>query len=117
VNKGPTQEQLIAAQKNLTGGFVLRFDSNKKLLNYIATIAFYQLPLDYLESFPGKVSQVTVDEIKSAFQRRINTDLSCWTIVTWLAETNSVFCFNCLHTRASLSTNTTDFASRDAASM
>jgi zinc protease len=75
INKGATQEQLIAAQKNLTGGFVLRFDSNKKLLNYIATIAFYQLPLDYLESFPGKVSQVTVDEIKSAFQRRINTDL------------------------------------------
>ena len=75
VKKGPTQEQLIVAQKNLTGGFVLRFDNNKKLLNYVATIAFYQLPLDYLQSFPGKVSLVTVAEIKAAFQRRINTDL------------------------------------------
>ncbi len=75
INKGPTQAQLMAAQKNLTGGFVLRIDNNKKLLNYIAMIAFYQLPLDYLDSFPGKVSRVTVDEIKAAFQRRVKTDL------------------------------------------
>ena len=75
IHLGPTHEQLIAAQKNLTGGFVLRFDSNKKLLDYVAMIAFYQLPLDYLDSFPDKVSQVTVDEIKSVFQRRVNTDL------------------------------------------
>lgn len=75
ISKGPTQEQLTAAQKNLTGGFVLRFDNNKKLLNYVATIAFYQLPLDYLDSFPGKVLQVTVADIKSAFQRRVQTDL------------------------------------------
>ncbi|OQK17934.1 zinc protease [Methyloprofundus sedimenti] len=75
IHLGPTQEQLIAAQKNLTGGFVLRFDSNKKLLDYVAMIAFYQLPLDYLDSFQDKVSQVTVDDIKAAFQRRVNTDL------------------------------------------
>ncbi|GFO71345.1 zinc protease [Bathymodiolus japonicus methanotrophic gill symbiont] len=75
ISKGPTQEQLTAAQKNLTGGFALRFDNNKKLLNYVATIAFYQLPLDYLDSFPGKVLQVTVADIKSAFQRWVQTDL------------------------------------------
>ncbi|RLA24654.1 MAG: insulinase family protein [Gammaproteobacteria bacterium] len=75
INKGPTQEQLIAAQKNLTGGFVLRFDNNRKLLNYVAMIAFYQLPLDYLDSFPGRASEVTADEIKSVFQRRVKTDL------------------------------------------
>lgn len=71
INAGPTQEELDAAQKNLTGGFVLRFDNNKKLLNYVAMIAFYQLPLDYLDAFPGKVAQVTLDDIKSAFQRRV----------------------------------------------
>jgi zinc protease len=86
ISKGPTQEQLIAAQKNLTGGFVLRFDNNKKLLNYVATIAFYQLPLDYLQSFPGKVSLVTVDQITAAFQRRINTDLLQIISVGGLAE-------------------------------
>lgn len=75
ISKGPTSEELIAAQKNLTGGFVLRFDNNRKLLNYVAMIAFYQLPLNYLDTFPSKVSQVTTEQIQSAFQRRINTDL------------------------------------------
>ena len=75
IKSGPTQAELIAAKKNLTGGFVLRFDNNRKLLNYVAMIAFYQLPLDYLQSFPEKVALVTTEDIKSAFQRRVNTDL------------------------------------------
>lgn len=75
ITQGPTQAELIAAKKNLTGGFVLRFDNNRKLLNYAAMIAFYQLPLDYLDTFQDKVSQVTLEEIKSAFRRRVKTDL------------------------------------------
>lgn len=75
IAKGPTQEQLIATQKNLTGGFVLRIDNNKKLLNYVTVIGFYRLPLDYLDTFSGQVSKVTTEQIKSAFQRRINLDL------------------------------------------
>ncbi len=75
IRLGPTQEELTAAKKNLTGGFVLRFDNNKKLLNYVAMIAFYQLPLDYLDTFQGKVSLITLGDIKSAFQRRVNTNL------------------------------------------
>ncbi len=75
VKFGPTQVELTAAKKNLTGGFVLRFDNNRKLLNYIAMIAFYQLSLDYLDTFQDKVSRVTLNDIKSAFHRRINPDL------------------------------------------
>ncbi|NOQ15233.1 MAG: insulinase family protein [Methyloprofundus sp.] len=75
ITQGPTQAELTAAKKNITGGFVLRFDNNKKLLNYVAMIAFYQLPLDYLQTFQDKVSQVTLEEIKSAFHRRVKTDL------------------------------------------
>ncbi|MCK5355976.1 MAG: insulinase family protein, partial [Methyloprofundus sp.] len=56
IKAGPTQAELTAAQKNITGGFVLRFDNNRKLLNYVAMIAFYQLPLDYLQTFPQKVA-------------------------------------------------------------
>lgn len=75
ITNGPTPEELIAAQKNLSGGFVLRFDNNRKLLNYVAMIGFYKLPLDYLDSFSGKISGVTVEQIQDAFQRRINPDL------------------------------------------
>ncbi len=75
IEKGPSHLALRAAQKNLTGGFVLRFDNNKKLLNYIAMIAFYQLPLDYLDTFQEQVARVTRAQIQAAFQRRVNLDL------------------------------------------
>ncbi len=75
VKNGPTDAELTAAKKNITGGFVLRFDNNNKLTEYANMIGFYQLPLDYLESFPKKVEAVTTEQIKQAFQRRINPEL------------------------------------------
>ena len=59
IDHGPTQEELEAAQKNISGGFPLRLDSNRKILGYIAMIGFYGLPLDYLDTFVGKVNAVT----------------------------------------------------------
>jgi zinc protease len=75
VNNGPTEEELTAAKKNITGGFVLRFDNNRKLTEYVNMIGFYQLPLNYLELFPQKVEAVTAAQIKDAFQRRVKPEL------------------------------------------
>ncbi len=75
IKNGPTKEELIAAKKNITGGFVLRFDTNGKLTNYVNMIGFYQQPLDYLEVFPKKIEAVTIDGIKDAFQRRVKSEL------------------------------------------
>lgn len=74
INEGPTAEELEASKKNITGGFPLRISSNGKIIDYIAMIGFYQLPLDYLETFNDKVQAVSVEDIKSAFQRRIKLD-------------------------------------------
>lgn len=74
IENGPTKEQLADAKKNITGGFALRVDSNQEIADYLAMIGFYQLPLDYLETFRDKANAVTVDEIQEAFQRRINPD-------------------------------------------
>jgi zinc protease len=46
-------------------------DSNSKILEYLALIGFYQLPLSYLDDFNQRVNQVTTAQIKQAFQRRI----------------------------------------------
>jgi len=74
VNNGPTEKALIAAKKNITGGFAMRFDTNRKLTSYVSMIGFYQLPLDYLEVFQQKVEVVTVASIKDAFQRRVRPE-------------------------------------------
>ncbi len=74
VEQGPTETELIAAKKNITGGFALRFDTNSKLTGYAAMIGFYQLPLDYLDEFQKKVKAVTVSSIQDAFKRRVKPE-------------------------------------------
>jgi len=69
--EGPSEEELAAAKANLTGSFPLRLDSNRKILDNVATIAFYGLPLDYLDRYQEKVEAVTAAEIKAAFARHI----------------------------------------------
>ncbi|HYA20405.1 MAG TPA: pitrilysin family protein [Burkholderiales bacterium] len=74
ITKGPTERELKAAKQNLVGGFPLRIDSNRKILGYLSVIGFYHLPLSYLDDFVPNVQKVTVAQIKSAFQRRIDPD-------------------------------------------
>jgi zinc protease len=70
--QGPTPEELTAAIKNITGGFPLRIAGNGKIAQYLAMIGFYGLPLDYLDRFNDRISAVTAEGIRDAFQRRID---------------------------------------------
>ena len=72
IEQGPTDKELDAAKKNIVGGFVLRLDSNQKLAGNVASIAFYERPLDYLATFTEKVRAVTKADIKRAFKARID---------------------------------------------
>jgi len=71
---GPTQDELDSAKRNITGSFPLQLDSNRDILGYVAMIGFYDLPLDYLQTFRDKVQQVTVEEVHKAFQRHVDPD-------------------------------------------
>jgi len=72
--EGPTQEELDAAVKNITGGFPLRIASNSKIVQYLAVIGFYGLPLDYLDTFNARISAVTAEDIRDAFERRVDLE-------------------------------------------
>jgi zinc protease len=72
IDEGPTQAQLEAAVKNLTGGFPLRIAGNSSIVNYLSVIGFYDLPLDYLDRFPDRIRAVTAEQIRDAFQRRVD---------------------------------------------
>lgn len=71
---GPSEAELKQAKDNLTGGFPLRIDSNKKILEYLSLIGFYKLPLDYLDTWVDKVNAVDVAAVKQAFARHIDPD-------------------------------------------
>ncbi|MES2182422.1 MAG: pitrilysin family protein [Pseudomonadota bacterium] len=71
---GVTETELKAAKANIIGGFPMRIDSNSKILDYLAVIGFYKLPLNYLDEYNKKVASVTTAQIKDAFNRRIKPE-------------------------------------------
>ena len=71
IARGPTAAELAAAKKSMVGGFPLRYDTNRKVLDQVAAIGFYRLPLDWLDAYPGKVQGVTVAHVRDAFARRV----------------------------------------------
>jgi len=71
LKEGPSVDELAAAKANLTGSFPLRLDSNRKILDNVAVIGFYGLPLDWLDRYQANVQAVTVDAVKQAFSRRV----------------------------------------------
>jgi len=74
VKHGPTEAELKAAKKGLVGGFPLRIDTNRKILEQIAAIGFYKLPLEWLDEFPARVEAVTLAQVRSAFAKRIDPE-------------------------------------------
>lgn len=81
VEKGVTEAELRAAKQNIIGGFPLRIDSNRKILEYLSVIGFYDLPLTYLDDFQARVEQVDVRAINEAIRRRIDPDAMVTVIV------------------------------------
>ena len=71
VAEGPTELELQAAKDNLIGGFALRIDSNRKLLDNVANIAWNTLPLTYLDTWTQRMAMVTTTQVKAAFQRKL----------------------------------------------
>jgi zinc protease len=72
--EGPTEAQLTAAKKNITGGFPLRIAENSDIIPYLAVIGFYGLPLDYLDRFTDRIEAVTAAQVRDAFARRVHPE-------------------------------------------
>ena len=74
VAEGPTEAELQAAKDYLLNGFALRIDSNRKLLDNVANIAWNDLPLNYLDTWTAKVQRVSTADIRRAFQRALQPE-------------------------------------------
>lgn len=87
IKKGVTEKELKAAKDNIIGGFPMRIDSNGKILDYLAMIGFYKLPLSYLDDYNTKVASVTTAQIKDAFNRRLKPE-NFVTVIVGAPEAN-----------------------------
>jgi zinc protease len=74
VAQGPSDKELQAAKDNLMGGLALRIDSNKKLLDNVANIAWNRLPLDYLDTWTQQIDKLTAADVRAAMARVLQPD-------------------------------------------
>ncbi len=72
MQNGPTEAELKQAKNNIILGFPLRIDNNRKLLEYLGVIGFYNLPLTYLDDFTHQIEKVNVRAIQAAFKRHVH---------------------------------------------
>jgi zinc protease len=86
VAEGPGEEELVAAKRNITGGFPLRIASNRKIVEYIAMMGFYDYPLDWMATLVDKVEAVTAEQVRDAFSRRMHPDRLVAVVVGGPAE-------------------------------
>jgi len=81
VRDGPTPQEMKAAKDFLIGGFPLLLDSNRKLLDNVANIAWHGLPLDYLDTWTAQVEKVTIEQVRAAFARKLQPERMVTVIV------------------------------------
>lgn len=74
INKPIDKQRFQDAKDNIIGGFALDTASNANILTYLTIIGFYNLPLDYLNTFTDKIKNISAQDIQNAFIRLINTD-------------------------------------------
>jgi zinc protease len=90
IAEGPTEEELTAAKRNITGGFPLRIASNSDIVGYLAMMGFYGLPLDYLDRFTDEIEAVSAEQIRDAFARRVDPDRLAIVVVGGPTQTASL---------------------------
>ena len=81
VAEGPTAQELKDAKDYLIGGFPLRIDSNRKLLDNVAAIAWHDLPLNYLDTWTAQIAKVTAQDVRAAMARKLQPDRMVTVIV------------------------------------
>ena len=72
--EGPTEAELVAAKRYLTGAYPLRFDSNGKIANFLVRAQLDDLGIDYITRRNDLVEAVTVEDTRRVAQRLLQPE-------------------------------------------
>jgi len=79
--KGMSRKEFKHTISNITGGFALRIDTNKEIVQYLGLIGFYNLPTSYMADFSKKIKTLTRKDINAAFKRRVTPNIMVTVVV------------------------------------
>lgn len=65
-------EELENAKRSIIGGFALSLEQPQSLLQNIITQKLYNLPADYWDTYPQKVSAITAEDVQRVAQKYID---------------------------------------------
>jgi len=71
---GPTGDELMAAKQYMVGSYPLSLASNGNIAGILLRTTFYHLPEDYLDTYIARVENVSLADIKKAFDSHIQQD-------------------------------------------
>ena len=72
IQNGPTKQAIKNAKQYIIGAFPLGIASNSAILANLINIGFYNLPLNYLDTYRDKIRTITRQEIKAAFKKYVH---------------------------------------------
>jgi len=68
---GATKSELDDAQNCYAGSYPIRFSSNQGKLREAVNIELYQLGMDWVDRYPGRIRVLTLDDINRAAGERL----------------------------------------------
>lgn len=71
-NDKVSAEELENAKRAIIGSFALSLEQPQALLQNVITQKLYNLPADYWDTYPQKVSAITIDDVQRAAQKYID---------------------------------------------
>jgi zinc protease len=71
---GPSEVELSAAKRYLTGAYPLRFDSNSKIADQLVAIQFSDLGVDYINRRNSFINAVSIDDVRRVAARLLKPE-------------------------------------------
>lgn len=68
-----SEKELADAKSYLTGSFKRKFDTNRKIADFLSYVEFYNLGLDYVEKYPQCINSITNDDVLEVAKKYLDT--------------------------------------------
>lgn len=74
IEQGPTAEQLADAKRQLIGNSLFGNASNSGIVGQLGSVGFYKLPVESVFQTQQQIQDVTIEQVKAAFQHYLDPE-------------------------------------------
>ena len=72
--KGPTEDELNYHKQFLIGNYKISLATTEGVASQILSTIQQELPLTYLDQYPGKIESVTLDQANAVFRKYVKPE-------------------------------------------